>query len=744
MGAGALFGHDPTEGLVAVEFLPPAGIELWLRRPGGETRSERAPADLFLLLSDREPLAGLPDPPAIEPLAGEAAYRWLARFPSWPALQAAVRRLETPAGEGTAAPPPFFYSSDPVHQTLLMSGRTLFRGMHPDDLRLLAVDIEVHTAEPYRFPLAERESDRVIGISLADGRGWEAFLSGRELAEPELLRRLGEIIAERDPDCLVGHNVFRFDLEYLEARARRHGIALAWGRDGSELRGHPSRLMLAERAIGYRKYEVRGRHIVDTWILAQHYDVVMRDLPGFGLKAVARHLGVARPDRVYLDGRDIGRAFREDHERFAAYALDDARETLAVARLLMPAFFVQAQVFPFSFQNVMLRGTATRIDSLFLRDYLRERQSVPAPMPPAELAGGYTGIRFEGVARRVLHCDVASLYPSLMLAEGIAPASDVRGAFPAMLGHLTRLRLEAKRRAREAPGERDRRYWNAYQNAMKILINSFFGYLAFPLGHFNDFAQANRLTARGRELIQRAVDWLEREGCRVIEVDTDGIYFSPPAASEEAEDRLLERLAATFPPGLRLELDGRYRAMFSYKMKNYALLDEEGRLTLKGSSLTSRGIEPYLRDALAAMVRLALEERAGEIGAMLGALRAELAARLLPAERLARTETLRESPEAYREKVRRGERAVGAAYQLALASGRAFAAGDQVSYYVTGRGARVAVHERARLVEEADPERPDYNVEYYLAKLDDLARKFGPPLGAAGAGPAEQGTLALD
>ena len=93
------------------------------------------------------------------------------------------------------------------------------------------------------------------------------------MSEAELLAECSRLIRERDPDIIEGHNIFRFDLEYIEARARRHRVALAWGRGGASLRGHPARMQVADRSIAYRRYAMTGRHIIDTWILAQLYDV---------------------------------------------------------------------------------------------------------------------------------------------------------------------------------------------------------------------------------------------------------------------------------------------------------------------------------------------------------------------------------------------------------------------------------------------------------------------------------------
>ena len=123
-----------------------------------------------------------------------------------------------------------------------------------------------------------------------------------------------------DPDVIEGHNFFRFDLEYIEARARRHKVKLEIGRNGSLLKGHPSRMQIAERSITYRKYEIFGRHIIDTWILAQHYDVAARELTGYGLKEIARHFGFASDDRTYVPGDKVSWYFDHDPETLFRYA----------------------------------------------------------------------------------------------------------------------------------------------------------------------------------------------------------------------------------------------------------------------------------------------------------------------------------------------------------------------------------------------------------------------------------------
>ncbi|MFQ5521462.1 MAG: DNA polymerase domain-containing protein, partial [Candidatus Methylomirabilia bacterium] len=541
-------------------------------------------------------------------------------------------------------------------------------------------------------------------------------------------------------DVIEGHNIFRFDLEYLEARARRYGSELRWGRDGSALRSHASRMQVAERAISYRRYHVWGRHIVDTWILVQHYDVATRELESYGLKDVARHFGVAAPARTYLAPDEIPRTFREDPGRLVAYAQDDVRETLALSRILSPSYFVQAQIFPFDYQGVVVKGNATKIDALLMREHLLQRRAIPAPSAGAAVTGGHAAVFYQGVAHRVLHVDVASLYPSLMLTFGIFPAKDELKIFPRLLQDLREFRFRAKSMARETTQEEERLHLTALQQTFKILINSFYGYLAFGTGHWNDFEAANRVTGEGRRLIKALVASLQSCGATVIELDTDGLYFVPPPglADDAAEEQLVALLSRSLPEGIRLELAGRYPTMFSYKVKNYTLLDGAGKLIIKGSGLRSRGLELFQRLWMEEMFRLLLGGRREEIPELVQRYLDDFAAHRIPIRHFMKTETLQDSLDTYREKVKGRRRNPSAPYELALKSDRPYQPGDQISYYVTGKSLNVKVNEAAKLATQWDPASPDENVEFYQAKVRELWEKFRPLVEHDGLVPAQE------
>src|SRR3989442_8943633 len=129
--------------------------------------------------------------------------------------------------------------------------------------------------------------------------------------------------------------------------------------------------------------------------------------------------------------------------------------------------------------------------------------------------------------------------------------------------------------------------------------------------------------------------------------------------------------------------------MFSYKMKTYALLDERGRQSLKGSAFRSRGIEPFCRQLIGEVVRALLDGRHAEVRRIIDRRLDDFAAHRVDVRAFARTETLQESLDAYRQRVGAGARPIAAAYELAATAGPVLEPRDHISYYLTRPRARV-------------------------------------------------------
>src|SRR5436189_319905 len=729
-----LFGADKTPRIVAIELGETGTVRVYCREKNGSTTVDVEPFHPFVWTDGDITDLGLEN---AQKLAGDLKYNWLVTVDSWKELIALRNGLKK-AGRN------FFALSDPVQHYLSATGRTLFKQLPFEELKRIQLEVLSPTGET---DLADASQNPIASIALSDNSGWEQLIvvepEDVEESEHHALKQLTAIIKERDPDVIEGHDLFRFDLPYLVARARKAKVKLDWGRSGGFLRSRPSRLQIAEKTIDYPKFQIDGRHFVDTFLLAQFYDVGMRTLTGFERVDVAQHFGFCDSAELSaVTGKELQRAYINNDDRFRQRALCAVRESGAVAELLSPSYFIQAQIFPYNYQDVIVRGNATRINALFLREYYRQRHTIPEMPMVRGFEGGYTAIFFTGVARNVWHCDIASLYPSVMLQFDCFPATDQLQIFRHLLTDLRTFRLEAKARLRGAQKSGDTaraHHFHAFQNTFKILLNSFYGYLGFAQGSFADFDAAARVTQIGRDLLKKMIEWLNARDARVIEVDTDGIYFTPPPDIDI--NKLREGLAKELPPGIEVEFDEQFDAMFSYKAKNYALLTRDGDVIIKGGALKSRGLEKFQRVFLDKMIKLLMEGKPEAIGELRNEFEQKIRNREWKIDMLMKTDTLQDSLDKYRAKISGSARNRAAAYELALASGRNYKPGDQISYYIKATPKKVSAYEAAKPASEFDPENRDENVDYYVAKLDDLVKKFSS-LSAVAAAPKQE-TLAL-
>jgi DNA polymerase elongation subunit (family B) len=614
-----LSGADDTEGIVTVE-VDGDGVTIY-RRDGQALLVEQDDFRPWLVAEHQIDLTRAD----WQPLAGQG-YVFLAEFSRWADFLNAREKLSSEGVE-------HFTYADPVRQYLLRSGRTLFKGMDLSGLRRLQVDIETAGLSP------TEAGARVILVAVAHEDGSEVI----DGEEPDILRQLSEAIRRRDPDVIEGHNIFGFDIPYLAARAKQHGLPLDWGRDGSELRfGRRRRCAIGGRTRPFVPAYVRGRHIIDTMLAVQRFDAQSGELESYGLKEVAEQLGLAEKGRITVDQAQMEREWEADPDRVREYSRQDALETRRLSEHVTQTDFYLTQMVPESYQSVAVSGTGEKINSLLVREYLRQGMTLPRPQEPRPFPGGYVEVRRLGVVSPIVKVDVESLYPSIMLTDGIAPASDALGIFLPMLSELTGRRLEAKARARASTGPGGVR-WEGVQSSFKVLINSFYGYLGSGF-LFNDFGAAERVTTRGQALVKQIADQIEETGGKVVEIDTDGVYFEPPPAirSEKAELAYVEEIGLGLPKGINLQHDGRYRAMVSLKQKNYVCVGYDGRKLLRGAAVRSRADEAFGREFLAEAVDLLLEGDLAGLGRRYRGLSDAILAGEVPIEKLVRRERVTE------------------------------------------------------------------------------------------------------
>jgi DNA polymerase elongation subunit (family B) len=614
----------------------------------------------------------------------------------------------------------------PDEQYLVATGRSYFRDLTFDGLCRLQFDLETTGLDPRR--------DTIFMVSVRHPAGDAETLeiaSEGEAAEAELIRLLVATIQAADPDVIENHNLHGFDLPFLERRARRLGVPLALGRlrapglktRGAQ-RGAPTPWS-GDRGDGDARpvrFVAPGRELIDTMDAVRRYDRAARDLPGYGLKALARHFGIAGPDRELIPGAEIYDTYKSDPARVRRYAIADVEEVAHLSRLLGGAAFALARMTPRRYERLADAGAATGvIDPLLVRAYLRSGMALPAHEDTDRTThtGAALYLFATGVAHRVVKADVASLYPSLMRTHRIGPKRDHLGALLALVDRLVDTRLAAKTRARAAPrGSAERHAQEAMSAAMKLVVNSAYGYLAASgsLTRFADVHAANEVTRRGRETLGLMCRELAARGVTLLEADTDGVYFAvPPDWTESDERRAVSEVAGLLPPLVQLEFEGRYTAMLSHEPKNYALLGYDGSLALTGVAFRSSRMEPFGTEFLRrAIHRLLAGDVAGVRDVYLDTVRA-LRRREYTTHDVSSRVRLTKSPEEYRA-VRESRKEPP--YEALLASGRTdWSVGERVRVYRTSRGSGAVVKESSGGT-DVDEAR-DYDVAWYVRLLRD-------------------------
>lgn len=737
-----LFGKDIEERIVGIHQLADNKIRLYVRDKNG-VKSRDEEFYPFFFLSEDTLLEGFT--PAnnekfwLIKLQGDNFYRFLAIFKTQQNYRNALDHITSKSKQSSQEENDSGVSNnltynrgDAVTQYLLQTGKTLFKGMMFEDLYRIQLDIETYyKPEKSTSTKVSIGSDPIIIISLCDNKGWEQVIHTKEQSEKELLQELVTIIQLKDPDVIEGHNIFSFDLSYIQRRCEINGVEFRIGRDGSIPRSFPASIRFAERSLDYPFFDIAGRHVIDTFFLVQNYDVAKRSMPSYGLKAAAKYFGFASPDRTYVEYSEIANLWDNNPERLLDYALDDVRETEKIAALLSGSNFYMTRMIPYTYAQTSRLGPAAKIEALLVREYLKEKHSLPKPEIGQQHMGGFTEVFLKGILGPIVYADVESLYPSIMLSYNICPKSDERKIFPKILTDLKDLRFTAKKKAKEEKekgNEAAANNFDAMQSSFKILINAMYGYLGFSIGIFNDYEEADRVTTTGQEIARKMIKEFESRDCKVIEVDTDGILFVPPAhiRSKEDEINLVNDVSSVMPKGITIGYDGRYRKMISYLKKNYALLGYDGTIKLKGSSLISRSGEKFGREFVRKGFEKLLEEDVQGLHDLYVSYKEMILNHNWMIDDFSRTESLKNTMEQYKVDTGSGKRPRSITYELALRKKLSVNKGDRITYYVSGSGLQSSHYDKGKLADEWNSSKPDENTQFYLKRLDEFSQKFLP------------------
>ncbi|MCX6673799.1 MAG: DNA-directed DNA polymerase [Methanothrix sp.] len=560
-----------------------------------------------------------------------------------------------------------------------------FEALHPVQhetnapLRFMSFDIE---CLPDQGEMPRAEKSPVILISMAFLPAYQGqkdlVLVGKNIYCPrldtracqdeyDLIAQFASIVRDYNPDILAGYNSNEFDFPYLQERCRQKHVEARVGRDGSS--------WYVRKIVNRTDVSITGRVVVDLLpIIRSSYS-----LKQYTLRNAAAEL--LKMEKYDVDPKEIEALWAEEGEglsRFISYSRRDA--VLALHMLLdlrlMDKYIALSRASGSLLQDVVNGGQSGMVENL-LRRRFRERGRVVPPKPDAEvsderyvenegLKGGAVLVPEKGLVEDVVILDYKSLYPTIMMAHNLcyttvltpgSPAADSvaksdrgediitspsggrfvspqvsPGIMPAVLRELLDERTATKNLMKKA-GEDERRFLDAKQNAMKILLNSFYGYSGYARARLYSLALANAVTSFGRENILRTKKIIDEIGSAyviggevvfkdalpfgkaaekcfdlfVVYGDTDSVFVrlrpaGPGAGAISLDDaeligrKIAETVTSSLPKPMELVFEAFARRGIFLAKKRYALWVFEPEGDGWKDKIKVRGMETVRRD----------------------------------------------------------------------------------------------------------------------------------------------------
>lgn len=394
---------------------------------------------------------------------------------------------------------------NPEKAMQLKDGITFYQDLKMKDISLLSWDLETSGLD------GNAKDARIFLISTTyrdqHGQVNRLFSFDDYENEGEMIEDFCIYVREKNPSLLVGHNIIPFDFPYIQARADYWGVPLAMGRDYSSIQisDFESKFRLdGTRDLMYKNVSVYGREVVDTFFLANSFDV-SKSLESYALKPLIKQLGFEKEGRQHYDASLIRKNFAipEEWKKIKQYAIDDAEDSVKVFDHMGTLYFNMAQMIPMPFSEILLSASGSKIDGLMIRAYLQDGHSLPKSDEMQKYEGAIS-FCVPGIYSNCFKIDLASLYPSVMIEYEVYPEEkDPKGYLLQFVKAFRGKRLEYKKLAAETGDS----YWHEMDTTAKGILNSFYGFCGTNGLLFNSLSCAEFITAKGREILEYTIKW---------------------------------------------------------------------------------------------------------------------------------------------------------------------------------------------------------------------------------------------
>ena len=420
-----------------------------------------------------------------------------------------------------------------------------------------------------------------------------------------------------------------------------------------------SMLKLANEVEKFNQVQLWGYNIIDIIHSVRRAQAINSNIKEAGLKYITKFIDGESKDRIYIDHTKIGPMYAEKDEYWLniengkykkvgvdskvdevcfrrgdiyikttgdniveRYLDDDLEETLIVDDEFNQGTFLLASLVPTTYERVSTMGTATLWKMVMLAWSYKHGLAIPEKKERRNFVGGLSRLLKVGYSKDVLKLDYSSLYPSIQLVHDVFPECDITGAMKGLLTFFRNSRIMYKNLASEYKGVDKKKSlsYDRKQLPIKIFINAFFGSLSAPqVFPWGDIDMGEQITCTGRQYLRQMLKFFEKRGYSPLVCDTDGMNFSLPEGG--VDDRVyigkgknwlvkegkeyrgynadVAEFNDIFMKGeMGLDCDGTWDSCINLARKNYATMEQNGKIKLTGNSIKSKKMPKYIEKFL--------------------------------------------------------------------------------------------------------------------------------------------------
>ncbi len=516
-----------------------------------------------------------------------------------------------------------------------------------ESLRILAFDIETYSPHGGNI---EPEKNPILMISFYGERykkviTWKKFKTKLDYiefvkSEAELIERIKEIINEYKPDIVTGYFSDEFDLPYIKTRADKYRIKLDIGLDFSELRVRTGRTVASD---------ITGINHLDIFKFIRKIVRPSMNTFTLSLNDVAAELIGEKKYEVEIENlAEVWDKKPNGLEPYCEYNLHDSFLTYKLAEKMLPNILEMVKIVGMAVPTLARMGFSQLVESYLLKQAVGFNEIAPE-LPHHEdlikrrlktFKGAFVYEPKPGLYKDIVVFDYRSLYPTIISSHNIDPGTlncdccegkkpaptegkqeywfctKKKGFLPTIISDLItrRMRIKEMLKKKSSP------LMEARSQSLKLLANSFYGYLAFSMARWYSLESARSTTAYGRFYIHKVIDEAQKEGFNVLYSDTDSVFLSLDGKTKKDADKFQEKINMELPGLMELEYDGFYPSgiFVSAKMgkfgakKKYALVSKEGNLKIRGFEAVRRNWSPIAKKVQENVLNIVLKENKRE------------------------------------------------------------------------------------------------------------------------------------